>query len=54
MHVENQQSPIFIKFIVSMETGSKAQIWTKIDHFSMYLKSVNQIFFNFLHQVGRK
>jgi len=33
-----------------METGSKGQIWAKIDHFSIYLKICSPDFFDFLRK----
>jgi len=34
-----------------METGSKGQIWAKIDHFSIFLKICSPDFFDFLRKL---
>jgi len=41
----------FKKILVSMETGSKGQIWAKIDRFSIYLKICSPDFFDFLRKL---
>jgi len=49
--LKSEGAKFFRKILVSMETGSKGQIWAKIDHFSIFLKICSPDFFDFLRKL---